>query len=400
MTEKNLNFDDPVNRYETDCLKYDFAKKRGKPEGLLSFWVADMDFRVSSYIQDALREVVEHGVFGYSESRVRYFNAVKNWMKTRHNFDVKEDALVKTPGVVYALAQAVKAFTKPEDAVLIQNPVYYPFADVVRDNGRKLVSSDLVQQSDGKYVVDFDDFDRKIVENNVKLFLLCSPHNPVGRVWTREELETLGDICVKRNVVVVADEIHHDFVFQGKHVVFETIKPEFAQRTVTCTSPSKSFNIAGLQTSNIFITNPKLRAQFKRAIDASGYSQLNTFGLAATRAAYENGAEWLDALIKYIDANLDFAVDYVNNEIPRAKTRKNEGTYLLWIDLRDSGWTDDEIESVVVNDAKLWLDGGPMFGAPGRGFQRMNLACSRSYLAQGLANLKRAIADRLSRNGQ
>lgn len=400
MPERNLDFDAKIDRNGTDCLKFDFAKKRGKPEGLLSYWVADMDFRVSSYIQDAIREVVRHGIFGYTEPKDRYFAALKNWMKTRHDFDVKESSLVKTPGVVYALAQAVQAFTAPGEAVLIQNPVYYPFSEVVRDNRRKLVSSDLRRQPDGKYVIDFDDFERKIVENDVKLFLLCSPHNPVARVWTREELETLGDICLKRNVIVVADEIHHDFVFQGQHVVFETIKPEFAANCVTCTSPSKSFNIAGLQTSNIFITNPKLRAKFKGAIAASGYSQLNTVGLAATRAAYENGAEWLDALVKYIDGNLDFAVDYVNNEIPGATTRKNEGTYLLWVDLRDTGWTDAEIESVVVNDAKLWLDGGSMFGKPGRGFQRINLACRRAYLAKGLKNLKKALEARLGRKAR
>ncbi|MBR0225581.1 MAG: pyridoxal phosphate-dependent aminotransferase [Thermoguttaceae bacterium] len=393
MPEMNLNFDAMVDRRGTDCLKFDHAKRRGKPEGLLSFWVADMDFKISSYIQDAIRETVERGIYGYTEPTERYFEAVFNWMKARHGFEPREETLVKTPGVVFALAHCVRAFTRPGDAVLIQQPVYYPFSEVVLDNGRRLVSSDLARDENGVYHIDFDDFERKIVDNNVKLFLLCSPHNPVGRVWTREELARLGDVCLSHGVVVASDEIHEDFVFSGKHTVMETISSELAANTITCTSASKTFNIAGLQTSNIFISNPRLRDAFCHEVAASGFSQLNTVGLAATRAAYEHGGEWYEAALQYIKENLDYAVNYVNNEIPYASTARNEGTYLLWVSLRDSGWSDEELERLVVEDAKLWLDGGRMFGESGRGFQRINLACSRAYLALGLKRLREAIVD-------
>ncbi len=391
MSERNLVFDADVNRYGTDSLKFDHATRRGKPEGLLSYWVADMDFKISSYIQDAIRETVDHGIYGYTEPKERYFVAVSDWMKTRHGFEPREESLVVTPGVVFALAHCVRAFTAPGDAVLIQQPVYYPFSEVIRDNDRRLVSSDLVLGDDRRYHIDFDDFERKVVDFNVKLFLLCSPHNPGGRVWTRAELERLGEICLAHDVVVVSDEIHHDIVFSGTHTVFETISPEFASRCATCTSASKTFNIAGLQVANIFVSDSKLRSSLKREVAASGYSQPNAVGLAATRAAYENGEEWQTAMLKYLKGNLDFAVDFVESKIPFATTIRNEGTYLLWINLRESGWSDDELEHIVVDEAKLWLDGGRMFGDAGSGFQRLNFACSRSYLAQGLERLRVAI---------
>ena len=391
MPERNLDFDSFVDRRGTDSLKFDHATRRGKPEGLLSYWVADMDFKTSSYVQDAIRETAEHGIYGYTEPKEQYFAAVAGWMKTRFDFEPCEESLVVTPGVVFALAHCVRAFTAPGDSVLIQQPVYYPFSEVVLDNNRRLVSSDLVLGDDGRYQIDFDDFERKIVDFNVKLFLLCSPHNPGGRVWTRAELKRLGSICLAHDVFVVSDEIHSDVVFSGKHTVFETISPEFAARCATCTSASKTFNVAGLQVANIFVSDRKSRLAFKREIAASGYSQPNAVGLAATRAAYEHGEEWRAAALRYLGQNLDFAVDYVNREIPYATTTRNEGTYLLWINLRETGWSDVELERVVVDDAKLWLDGGRMFGASGRGFQRMNFACPRSYLAQGLERLREAI---------
>ena len=393
MKESNLDFDAIVDRYGTDSLKFDHASRRGKPEGLLSYWVADMDFRISSYIQEAIHETASHGIYGYTEPKERYFASVAHWMESRHAFKPSEESLVITPGVVFALAQAVRAFTKPGDSVLVQQPVYYPFSEVVVDNARRLVSSDLVLSEDGRYQIDFDDFERKVIEFNVKLFLLCSPHNPGGRVWTRSELERLGTICLSHNVVVVSDEIHNDLVFSGKHTVFETISPEFANCCMTCTSASKTFNIAGLQVANIFVSNRRLRETLKREIAASGYSQPNAVGVAATRAAYEHGEEWLEAVLRYLERNLDFAVNYVNNEIPYARTARNEGTYLLWINLRDSRWSDEELERIIVDRAKLWLDGGRMFGAAGHGFQRINFACPHLYLVQGLKRLREAIVD-------
>ena len=396
MSERNLDFDALVDRYGTDSLKFDSALQRGMPTDLLSYWVADMDFQVSSYIQDALARVVDHGVFGYTEPDDRYFSAVQNWMLTRHNFAVTSDQLVKTPGVVFALAQAIRAFTQVGDAVLIQQPVYYPFSEVIVSNGRRLVSSDLVQDATGRYQIDFDDFERKIVDHNVKLFLLCNPHNPVARVWSRDELARLAAICLEHNVLVVSDEIHHDFVFQGEHTVFETLSPEVADITITCTAPSKTFNLAGLQVSNLFITNEKLRARYSAEMYACGYSQLNTLGLAAARAAYEHGAEWCDAMLRYIAENIKFATEFVNSEIPGISTRANEGTYLMWLDCRALGLSVDELDDLIVKDAKLWLDSGRIFGAPGAGFQRVNLACSRRYLEKGLVQLRDAVLARRS----
>ena len=258
MAERNLDFDKVINRKNTRCLKYDFAVKRGKPADVLPLWVADMDFETSSYIEDALVERAKEGIFGYSEVQTPYFEILANWMKLHHNWEIQEDWLIKTPGVVFALAMAVKAYTQPGDSVLIQLPVYYPFSEVIQDNGRKVVSSNLYQGEDNRYHIDFQDFEKKIVEENVKLFFLCNPHNPVGRVWSAEELEKLGDICVKNGVTVVSDEIHQDFVFKGKHQVFAGLKKEFQDISITCTSPSKTFNLASMMLLFIIIhTNQK-----------------------------------------------------------------------------------------------------------------------------------------------
>ena len=282
MAERNLDFDRIVDRRNTKSLKYDFAEKRGMPKDLLPLWVADMDFKTSSYVQDALAKQVEHGIFGYSDTLTPYFEIVRSWMKRHHDWDVEEDWLVKTPGIVFALAMAVRAFTEPGDAVLIQQPVYYPFSEVISDNGRKIVSSDLYAGEDNRYHIDFEDFEQKIRDERVKLFFLCNPHNPVARVWTREELTRMGEICQKYQVKVVSDEIHADFVFKGKHQVFAAISKEFADFTITCTSPSKTFNLAGLQISNIFISNPQICETFKQEINRAGYSQLNVAGLTDT----------------------------------------------------------------------------------------------------------------------
>ena len=248
MSERNLDFDAVIDRRGTKCLKYDFAVQRDRPAGVLPLWVADMDFKVSSYIEDSLVRQARHAIYGYTESDTAYFEAVQQWLAAHHGWQVQPDWLQKTPGVVFAIAVAVKACTQPGDAVLIQQPVYYPFSEVIVDNGRRLVSSDLVlDEAAGHYGIDFADFERKIVENHVKLFLLCSPHNPVGRVWSREELLQVGRICQRHGVTVFSDEIHADFVWQGKHQVFTEVDPAFAAFTITATAPSKTFNIAGLQ---------------------------------------------------------------------------------------------------------------------------------------------------------
>ena len=386
--ERNLDFDTIVDRKNTNCLKYDFAVERGMPEDVLPLWVADMDFKTSSYVQDALNRQIEHGIFGYSESKDEYFEAVSGWMKRHHDWDVSKDWLVKTPGVVFALAMAVQTFTDPGDKVLIQLPVYYPFSGVIKGNGRVVVSNTLIYGEDNRYHIDFDDFEKKIVDENIKLFFLCSPHNPVGRVWSKEELIRLGDICYKHHVIVVSDEIHADFVFNGKHQVFANLKKEYEEITITCTAPSKTFNLAGLQVSNVFIANPKLRKAFCKQIDIAGYSQLNVMGLVACEAAYRDGDEWYEAMLKYVKSNIDFTRKYVEENLPGVTMAEHEGTYLVWLDSRDTGLDVEQLEHMIVHEAKLWLDSGKIFGDNGKGFQRINVACPRSVLEEALSRIK------------
>ena len=387
MSERHLDFDTVIDRKGTRSLKYDFAVRRGKPKDVLPLWVADMDFQTSSYITDALEDMVKHGVFGYSESEEHYFGAVQNWMERHYNWHVKESWMTKTPGIVFALAMAVKAYTQENDAVLIQPPVYYPFKEVVEDNHRRLVNNTLVLDGDGTYTIDYEDFEKKIIEENVKLFILCNPHNPVGRVWTKEELERLGDICLKHGVFVVSDEIHADFVFERKQTVFSEVKEAYRDISMICTSPSKTFNIAGLQISNIFISNPEKATAFRRQVAAAGYSQVGLPGLVACEAAYRHGDEWLEGVLAYIKANAEFTRAYLQEHLPRVKMTKLEGTYLVWLDFRDYGLTDKELDEKILNQAGLWLDSGAVFGKCGEGFQRINIACPRKTLHQALDRL-------------
>ena len=387
------DFDKIIDRHGTNCLKFDFAKERGKNGDELSLWVADMDFEVAKPITDALQAQINHGIYGYSEVKSDYFEIVKKWFKDNFDWEIKKGSLVKTPGVVYAIAMAVKAFTKEGEAVIIQQPVYYPFSEMIIANNRKLVNSPLVLK-DGRYEIDFEDFEKKIVKNNVKLFILCSPHNPVGRVWSVEELKKIGDICIKHGVVIFSDEIHADFVYEpNKHHVFASLGESYAANSVIATAPSKSFNIAGLQVSNIFIENKKLRDAFRNEIVKSGYSQLNTMGLVAARAAYESGKEWLDEVRAYIKDNLIFFRDYLKENIGELSLIEPEGTYLVWVDFRKLGLSEKQREDLIVNKAKLWIDSGAMFGVDGEGFERFNIACPRSYLKKALDSLKKAVEE-------
>ncbi len=393
MAERNLDFDTVIERRNTRSLKYDFAVERGMSEDILPMWVADMDFKTSSYIEDALAERVREGVFGYSEVKTPYFEIVRDWMVKRHGWQPREEWLVKTPGVVTALAMAVKAYTEPGDAVLIQLPVYYPFAEVIEDNGRRVVSNTLYRGEDNRYHMDFEDFEEKIVQHKVKLFLLCNPHNPVGRVWTAEELTRLGDLCVKHGVIVVSDEIHEDFVFQGKHQVFAGLKKEYEERCIVCTSPSKTFNLATMVLSNIFIPNRDLRKRFRKQLDAAGISQLGVMGLIACETAYSRGEEWYLAMHAYVRGNIVYVKNYVEQNLPGVTMAEHEGTYLVWLDFSGTGLSETKLEDMIVNRAKLWLDGGTMFGESGKGFQRINVACPRSILEEAMGRLKKVLRE-------
>lgn len=392
MAERNLDFDKIVERRGTGSLKYDFAAKWGMPEDVLPLWVADMDFETSSYVVDALAQRLQHGIFGYTESGEGYFEAVKDWMMRRHSWKVQEDWLVKTPGVVFALAMAVKAYTEPGDGVLIQQPVYYPFSQVIRENGRKVVNNPLYLGDDNRYHIDFEDFERKLVEEKIKLFILCSPHNPVGRVWTGEELCHLGDLCVRHHVIVISDEIHADFVFQGKHQVFANLKKEYEPISVICTAPSKTFNLAGLVLSNIFIPDEELRRKFCGQMDGAGTSQIGTMGIIACEAAYGKGEEWYQAMLRYVKDNIDYISQYTKEKLPGVRMVEHEGTYLVWLDFRETGLDEKTLEYKIVHEAKLWLDGGTMFGEEGSGFQRINAACPRKMLVEAMERIKGMLA--------
>lgn len=391
--ERNLDFDSVIKRRHTRSLKYDFAKEFGMPEDVLPLWVADMDFRTSSYIEDALVRRAKEGIYGYSEVKTPYFEIVRDWMKRHHDWEPQEEWMVKTPGVVTALAMAVKAFTEPGDTVLIQRPVYYPFGEVIEDNGRRVVSNTLYRGEDNRYHIDFNDFEKKIIQNNVKLFLLCNPHNPVGRVWTGEELIRLGDICMKHDVIVASEEIHEDFVFQGKHQVFAGLKREYEDRCIICTSPSKTFNLATMVLSNIFIPSRDLRDRFRKQLAAAGISQLGVMGLIACETAYSRGEEWYLAMLAYVRGNLAFVRKYVADNLPGVTMTEHEGTYLVWLDFSGTGLSEAELEKLIVYKAGLWLDGGGMFGESGKGFQRINVACPRRILEEALERLKKALAD-------
>ena len=385
------DFSQVIERNNTLSIKYDFAKERKKPSDLLSVWVADMDFAVAQEIKDALIERCNHGIFGYSEVKTPYYEVIAKWYQEKFNWSTKKQWLVKTPGVVAAIANAIRAFTNIGDAVLIQKPVYYPFFLTIEDNQRKVVNNSLVYKN-GRYEMDFVDFEEKIISHKVKLFVLCSPHNPVGRVWNKEELLKLGDICLKHKVIVVADEIHADFVYHGhQHQVFANLKTDYQEITVTCTAPSKTFNIAGLQVSNIFIANENLRKKFKQELKKTANADINVMGLIACQAAYSQGEDWLRQVKIYIAENLEYVKTFLRDNLPQVKLVEPEGTYLLWLDFRELNLTEEELEDLIINKAKLWLDGGTMFGTEGVGFQRINIACPQKILIQAFTQLKEAL---------
>ena len=386
-----VDFDTVPNRRGTNCFKYDFAREMGMPEDVLPLWVADMDFPTAPAVLERLHALAEHGIFGYTGVKDAYFSAVHNWYAQRFGWETQRSWLVTTPGVVFAIAIAIRAFTQKGDAILIQQPVYYPFANKVTENDRQLVVNPLVLKN-GRYEMDFADMERKIVDYHVKMLLLCSPHNPVGRVWTKEELLRVGEICQKYGVLVVSDEIHADFTYAGHtHRVFASVKSEFADFTITCTAPSKTFNLAGLQNSNIFIPNRQLRHAYKKELSACGCGGTNCMGMAACQAAYEAGADWLEQLKQYLAGNLAYIRQFLREKLPDIALIEPEGTYLVWLDLRKLGLTEQQQRQLIVQDAKLWLDTGTLFGQGGEGFERINIACPRTTIEQAMQRLEHAV---------
>lgn len=384
-------FDIVTDRKNTNSLKHDFAVENGLPADVLPMWVADMDFKAPECVIEALQNSVNHGIFGYSDLKDDFFDAVAGWFERQFSWSPERQWLVNTPGVVYALATAVRAYSEKGDGVIIQPPVYYPFYNVIRNNDRKVIESPLVYK-DGKYTIDFEDFESKVRDNNVKLFILCSPHNPVCRVWTDAELKRLGEICLKYGLYVVSDEIHCDFTYEGHphHIFIETV-PEMKDKTVMCTAPSKTFNIAGLQTSSIFIPGEETREKFRKEIDVSGYTVPNNMGVVACKAAYNGGEEWYKACWAYIGENLNYVRSFLKENIPEIRLVEPEGTYFAWLDCSGLGLTKDELNDLIINKAKLWLDAGDIFGEIAEQFQRVVLACPRETVVRAMEQLKAAV---------
>lgn len=387
------DFDTEHERRGTSCEKYDAMQTLRHRDDLLPLWVADMDFALPDEIVEDIDRVVRRGIYGYGFTDEAYGETVCSWYRTHFGWDCKGRWIVRTPGVVFALGVAIQSFTSPGDGVLIQQPVYYPFESLIRSNGRHLVDSELVYE-DGRYHIDFEDFERKVVDGHVKLFILCSPHNPVGRVWSEEELAHMGRICAEHDVLIVSDEIHCDFTFPGNtHHMLPTVVPEVIDRCVICTSPSKTFNIAGLQVANIFIPDDTLRRSFRQTMKRIGSFDINIVAKEAARSVFTKGEAWYRQLLSYLTDNLSYTRAFIAERIPSIRLVEPEGTYLLWLDCSGLGLSDDEVDPFFVDKAHLWLDHGALFGTHSAQFERLNIACPHATLERALTQLEVAVGN-------
>lgn len=373
------DFDKTIDRRATNSYKWDSA-----PEGVLPMWVADMDFRTAPAIIDALQKRVAHGIFGYTRVPDAYYDAVTSWFSRRHGWDIDREWIIYTSGVVPAVSAVIKALTVPGDKVIVQTPVYNCFFSSIRNNGCEIVSNPLRRTAD-TYEMDFDALERCAADPRAKVMLLCNPHNPAGRVWSPDELTRLGNICLRNGVTVVADEIHCELVYQGfKYTPFASLSDAFLHRSVTCVSPSKAFNIAGLQIANIVAFDNDLRSRIDKAININEVCDVNPFGVAATIAAYNEGEEWLNQLVDYLHGNYEAMAEFCRRELPEFPITRLEGTYLVWMDCSSLGMPSDALEHALLEDARLWLNAGTMYGAEGEGYMRWNIACPRSVMLDGL----------------
>ncbi|WP_456398457.1 MalY/PatB family protein [Mesoaciditoga sp.] len=383
------NFDEYVERRNTKSVKWDGMEEVFGTEDALPMWVADMDFLSPPEVVNALIERAKHGVYGYTLKDEGFYDSFIKWVKKRHSWEIKRKWIVATPGVVSAISLAILAFTKPSDEIILQPPVYYPFFRVVSGLGRKIVYNPLKFEN-GRYTMDFDDLERKI-NGKTKMLILCSPQNPTGRVWTEEELSKLGNICKRNDILIASDEIHADIVYKEyKHTPIASLS-DFANNTITFMAPSKTFNIAGLNTAMTIIPNEELLKSFSMMLENIGLGIGNVFGITASQAAYENGEEWLEALLDYLKENLEFLKSFVAERMPQVKVVEPEGTYLVWLDFRSLNMSDEELRTFMLEKAKVALDDGYIFGPGGSGFQRINIATPRIILKQGLERIEKSI---------
>lgn len=381
------DFDEPVPRRGTNSYKWDTVKD----EDVLPMWVADMDFRTAPAIVGALQKRVEHGIFGYTKVPPAYYEVVINWFRRRHAWLIEKEWIVYTTGVVPAISAIVKALTVPGDRVLVQTPVYNCFFSSIRNNGCEAVANPLIY-ANGTYRIDYDDLERKAADPKVKLLLLCNPHNPVGRVWTRQELRRIGEICIRNRVLVVADEIHCELVFSGHvYIPFASISEDFREHSVTCISPSKAFNLAGLQIANIVAADTDIRMKIDKAININEVCDVNPFGVEALIAAYNRGEDWLEELKHYLSVNYNYLRAYFDEYLPEFPVVMLEGTYLVWVDCRGVGLSSREIADILLEKEKVQVNPGSLYGEAGEGFIRLNIACPREKLIEGLNRLKRGL---------
>lgn len=381
------NFDEIIDRKNTDSIKYDRLRSLFGTEDVLAMWVADMDFKTPDFILNRIKKRLEHEVLGYTFRGKEFYNAVINWIKNQHQWEIKKNWISFSPGVVPALTTMVCAFTQPGDKVILQSPVYYPFFSSITDVGRQLVNNQLKLEN-GKYYMDFDDL-KKQIDSRTKMILLCSPHNPSGRVWTKDELLELGEICLRNNIIIVSDEIHSDIVFEGhKHIPIASLSKELSDITISTFAPSKTFNLAGLSTSVVVTSNRQFKTTYDNYIGNFHLHMGNIFGGVALEAAYEEGEEWLGQMLEYLKGNIDLVREFAEKHSDKMELIEPESTYLLWLNFSKLGFGDEELKQFVIKKAKLGLNYGTMFGAGGEGFQRMNIACPRSVVKQALAQLE------------
>ena len=389
------DFDRVIDRTRTNSMKWNkhFLKYRFESEEVLPLWVADMDFQCPQPVIEVLKKRAAEEIYGYSWHKIpAYLNAVTNWMKRRHNWEVNKDWIVFSPGIVPAIYMLIQTFVNIGEKVIIQPPVYDPFFTAIENNGRQVLLNQLMYENK-KYSIDFEDFEEKAKDPLTKMFILCSPHNPIGRVWTEKELRRIGDICLDNEILIVSDEIHHDLILSGyKHTLFSTISKEFEQNTFVCTAPGKTFNIAGLQISNIIISDKRKREAFTNTImNINGIMIPNVFGIVALITGYDEGEEWLDQVLKYIEANFKFLKEFISENLPDVDFIDPEGTYLAWLDFSKLGMNDEELREFMLKKAKVALDDGKIFGPGGEGFQRMNIACPRSLLKECMIRIVNAL---------
>lgn len=384
------DFDKIVNRFNTESVKWNLANEKYGNKDVIPMWVADMDFEVAKPISEAIRKRASHDIYGYTLKGESYYEAVINWMDKHHNWQIKKDWINYTPGIVPALNYLIRTYANSGDEIIIQTPAYHPFYSSVKNNGCIIVENPLLYEN-GNYKMDFNDLKKKITKRT-KIFMLCNPHNPVGRVWSKDELIKLGQICIENNILVISDEIHFDLIYNGiQHTVFASISEEFAQNSVICTAPSKTFNIAGLQVSNIIIPNDKLRNLYSITLENNAIQGINSFASVALEAAYNEGEEWLQQLLQYLEENLNFLMKYFEERIPKIKVIKPEGTYLVWIDCSELNMSPNELEEFFARKVKVRFNDGILFGLEGAKFQRINIACSRSVLNDALERIEREV---------